>query len=393
MLNYDNILIEKIYEIVSIYVENNLLKFYKSSFSKDLINHIKSTLDITKLDKKDFKYFMKHINKVFNNYYKNDMPCRSHKNNRSRKIPNLSKIYIIRNIPQPPQRTEAWYRFRYDLITASNAYKCLGTDAKKNEIICEKCKDFAMHSGGFQDLDGPLHWGVKYEPLSVMYYEYYYNTKVEDFGCIQHQKYKFLGASPDGINVDPSSNLYGRMLEIKNPKSREITGIPKDEYWVQMQLQMEVCDLNYCDFLETKFIEYKNSKDFYSDGSFNESKDGMYKGIFLHFVKDNNSYYFYPPFECGKRVFDKWEEDTLNLKDIEGYEWMQNIYWKLEKVSNILVLRNKPWLTKAIPEIEKTWNIIEKERLDKSWSNRMPKKNKEKLKKMKSFPTIINVDI
>ena len=121
----------------------------------------------------------------------------------------------------------------------------------------------------------------------------------------------------------------------------------------------------------------ENSKDFYNDGSFNESKDGTYKGIFLHFIKDNKSYYFYPPFACGKRVFDKWEEDTLDRKDYEGYEWMQNIYWKLEKVSNILVLRNKSWLAKAIPEIEKTWNIIEKER----WINRGIKEKQKKIKK------------
>ena len=38
-----------------------------------------------------------------------------------------------------------------------------------------------------------------------------YETKVEDFGCIQ-----CLGASPDGINTETNSNLYGRMVEIKN---------------------------------------------------------------------------------------------------------------------------------------------------------------------------------
>jgi hypothetical protein len=46
------------------------------------------------------------------------------------------------------------------------------------------------------------------------------------------------------------------MLEIKNVVSREITGIPKPEYYVQMQLQMEVCDLEECDFLETKLISH-----------------------------------------------------------------------------------------------------------------------------------------
>ncbi len=28
-----------------------------------------------------------------------------------------------------------------------------------------------------------------------------YSSKVEDFGCIQHPVYKFIGASPDGIII------------------------------------------------------------------------------------------------------------------------------------------------------------------------------------------------
>ena len=88
-----------------------------------------------------------------------------------------------------------------------------------------------------------------------------------------HPKYPYIGASPDGINVDSTSGLYGRMLEIKNPTTREITGIPKEEYWVQMQLQMEVCGLNHCDFLETKFSVYETKEQFDEDGDFYKSKD------------------------------------------------------------------------------------------------------------------------
>ena len=62
-----------------------------------------------------------------------------------------------------------------------------------------------------------MHHGNKYEDVSIMFYEHKYNTKIRDYGCIQHDTYKFLGASPDGINVEPNSELYGRMLEIKNP--------------------------------------------------------------------------------------------------------------------------------------------------------------------------------
>jgi len=167
------------------------------------------------------------------------------------------KIQRLREIPQPVQRTSEWYKFRWNLITASNAYKAFETQASINQLIYEKCqplKTFEENGGEEEDVkmvntNTAMHWGQKYEPLSVMIYERKYGTKVEDFGCIQHPVYKFLGASPDGIIVNKESDRYGRMLEIKNPVSREITGIPKKEYWTQMQLQMEVCDLDECDFL------------------------------------------------------------------------------------------------------------------------------------------------
>ena len=34
-------------------------------------------------------------------------------------------------------------------------------------------------------------------------------------------------ASPDGINIKKDNPRYGRLLEIKNPTTREISGIPK----------------------------------------------------------------------------------------------------------------------------------------------------------------------
>jgi putative phage-type endonuclease len=173
-------------------------------------------------------------------------------------------IDYLRSKPQPEQRTNDWYKFRHNLLTASNAYKALSTQSAQNNLICEKCQPLKQNDPENQEvvksvnINSPLHHGQKYEPLSVMLYEQKYNTKVEDFGCIQHDNYNFIGASPDGINVDENSPLFGRMLEIKNVVSRVINGIPKKEYWIQMQLQMEVCDLDYCDFLETKFVEYES---------------------------------------------------------------------------------------------------------------------------------------
>jgi len=188
----------------------------------------------------------------------------------------LDKIEHLKQKPQPTQRTDEWYKFRHNLITASNAYKAFESQSTINQLIYEKCqplkknedeKHVNSHSTlpSMVNINTPFHWGQKYEPLSVMLYEYLYNTTVADFGCIKHDHYHFLGASPDGINVDVNSERFGRMLEIKNIVNREINGIPKKEYWIQMQLQMEVCDLDECDFLETKFVEYETANEFFKE--------------------------------------------------------------------------------------------------------------------------------
>ena len=51
-----------------------------------------------------------------------------------------------------------------------------------------------------------------------------YDTKLENKGVL-HDKYEFLKASPDGINIKRNNDRYGRLLEVKNPVSRELSGI------------------------------------------------------------------------------------------------------------------------------------------------------------------------
>ena len=133
----------------------------------------------------------------------------------------IKLVNHIENKPQPDQRTKEWYEFRYNLITASNAWKALKSQAAINQLVVEKCKDLDTSKSNVVNTSTPMHHGNKYEDVSIMFYEEKYNTKVKDYGCIKHDTYNFLGASPDGINVDITSDRYGRMLEIKNPTARE----------------------------------------------------------------------------------------------------------------------------------------------------------------------------
>ena len=333
-----------------------------------------------------------------------------------------NKIKYLRGIPQPEQRTSEWYKFRWNLITASNAWKAFESQPTINQLIYEKCQPLKVINNNDDEevkmvnTNTPLHWGQKYEPLTVMIYEREYNTKVEDFGCIQHSLYKFIGASPDGIIVNKDSDRYGRMLEIKNVVSRDINGIPKKEYWIQMQLQMEVCDLDECDFLETKFVEYPDEQSFISDTqNLHESNtdaknimvsaDNKTKGIILYFhTKEGKPFYKYKPLEIiTENDIKLWEEAELEKYESEPYNYtfLKFIYWKLEKLSCVLVLRNKEWFKNNIGQLEKVWKTIEEERIS-GYAHRAPvkKTKKEPLKPfiekeqgcLLKFTNIIKVD-
>lgn len=283
------------------------------------------------------------------------------------------QLEILRNKPQPEQRTPDWYARRHNLITASNAYLALGSDANQNRLIYEKCQPINTTKFSKVNTDSPMHKGQKYEPLSVLIYEKNYNTHIEDFGCITHETYNFLGASPDGINCDCKSDRYGRMLEIKNIVNREITGIPKKEYWTQMQLQMETCELPECDFLETRFIEYESYEEFINDGSdsFTHTADNKEKGIIICFSVNEQPIYEYAPIGITSEEYITWELNIMNMHKDDS--WIQQIYWRLDEISCILVLRNKLWFNAIIPKMQILWNTVLNERIN-GYEHRAPKR-------------------
>jgi putative phage-type endonuclease len=374
--NFDEIFDENISEIVHLHFIDSI--YYTDSTEEEID-------EIISICKKDF--------------FETVIPPRSYSSSIILQNPTIdettiqeitTQIDILRNKPQPIQRTTQWYLERFNLITASNAYKIFESDAMRNQLIYEKCQPSKMtsHLEGVTNTEpepiahvntnSPMHWGQKYEPLSVKIYEARFNTVVEDFGCIKHNSYSFLGASPDGINVDETNNRYGRMLEIKNIVNREIDGIPKKEYWIQMQLQMEVCNLNECDFLETKFIEYENYDEFKQDSTTEldtddveflnlcKSKDNKVKGVIIHFhQKTGYPFYDYMPFDLfDEEDIDEWTQQEIAKYESEhGYIYVNILYWKLEKVSCVLVCRNKEWFNANVKEMENFWKLIEHERI------------------------------
>jgi putative phage-type endonuclease len=326
------------------------------------------------------------INVAMHDYFKFIRPHRSYKYSFIRKSLNLEKmkkkIEFLESLYQPEQKTEEWYSHRHGLITASSVWKAFGSPSVQNQLIYEKCMPFDPTKYSRVNTESSLHWGQKYEVLSKQLYEEINGTKVQEFGCIRHpnSNYYFIGASPDGINVCPLSPLYGRLVEIKNVVSREINGIPKEDYWIQMQIQMEVCNLPECDFEETKFTEYEDEDAFNADSDetndslkWNYNLNGKRRGVIVYFAKDEKPFYQYAPLDITTKVeFDAWFEETVNTHD--KLTWIKNIYWRLEVYSCVLVLRNKEWFKNAVIKIEELWKIIENEK-QTGFQHRAPKRN------------------
>jgi hypothetical protein len=447
-------------ELIQDYVNKYICKMSSPSFyvelNKEITENIFNLLLISEnCEDFDYKEIEDVVLFISNNYFENNsqtIPLRSIKHYENMTTPielkNLDvlqkQIEKLTNIKLIKQRSPEWYEFRNQLITASNIWKVFGSQSQINSIIYEKCKAYTdylqlVNNNNNNEIDniivnentsnstntnlhGALHWGVKYEAVSVMIYEKMFNTKVSEFGCVQHSVHNFIGASPDGINTDINSPLYGRMIEIKNIFNREITGVPKEEYWIQTQVQMETCELDECDFIETRFKEFLCEDDFYNtshplnnetpnvgmdDSSIvnipiNELKDispnvecpisklYQYKGVILYFIKKcikpttfqiitnpntyNEPHYVYMPLtiDLNPETVNAWI-NTMRLEKETEYTLFNTIYWGLDEISCVLIQRNRLWFQSVFPKIQTVWNIIQNERVS-GYAHRCAKK-------------------
>lgn len=370
-------LVEACASLINDFIDANPLVFSSPDYQTTIRNEVTTLLEATLLpsvgiveeEELDLVYQMASYI-VFTSI----VPRRSYRKTFVRKVRNHEaiqrKLADIRSRPQSEQCTDQWYLDRWNRLSGSNAWKAFSTQSQLNSLIVEKCKPIEINKYRTVNTESPLHHGKRFEPVSTMYYEYTYGAKIAEFGCVPHSTHSFLGASPDGIVVNPECPRYGRMLEIKNVTTRKINGIPKEDYWIQMQIQMEVCDLNECDFLETQISSYPSYEEFAADGTFQKSADDKYKGVILYFQVDGQPFYEYAPFQCTEDEFETWQEEMMQLHS--NHTWVSNIYYRIDLISCVLVLRNKKWMEAAIIRLREVWNQILHDRQN-GYEHRLPR--------------------
>jgi putative phage-type endonuclease len=264
--------------------------------------------------------------------------------------------------PQPEQRSPQWYATRNQMVTASDWGAVLGENpySTYNKVLAAKARPDEKKFMG----NAATAWGQKYEPIMNMIYERRNNVRVLEFGLLQHPVHSFLGASPDGITEG------GVMVEIKCPSSREITGIPPRYYWCQVQGQIEVCNLEVCDFIEGKFVEWQ-AGDEMDEGTLekvaNKSADCRERGMFLmylHKKTKEEKKYTSPVFdEADQQGMDDWV-DTRTRELGPDYILMDREYWQLTLFSKARIERDRNWFAAALPRLDSFWKAVLKMRED-----------------------------
>jgi hypothetical protein len=249
------------------------------------------------------------------------------------------------------QRTTEWYKQGQTVLTASQFATILKGARTRGQLVMEKAATVTdpqkkINCVRTEDIRA-FDWGIRFEPVIKQIYENITKSTVTDLGRLLHETDANLAASPDGLVTE--GDRRGRLVEFKAPITRPIKAdeIPED-YWIQMQIQMEVADLNLCDYFEVKFSSPYGLKEWNKPP---ETDINHGKGtIFLVGDKEDEQprYYFYPKFGSD-------EEPTL--KDDEVI--LERIPWISTSYNLKTVERSSTWFKSMAENIAKFWKDVE----------------------------------
>ncbi len=324
--------IDRVYK----YLENEVIP--KMNHESDLLNYIVENIYNNLVISLDSNITKEYIQKRLSN------------------IENYKKqLQIIKEIPMIIQRSDEWFNVRKNLITASDMAQALnkGKFGSQKDFLIKKINNLVENSNTYVQSDNvALLWGVKYEEVANKIYMKRNRVEVFEFGLIKHPTISCFGASPDGISE------LGIMLEIKCPFKRKIDGSIPEQYWMQIQGQLEVCDLEECDYLECKLRQYNNEADFLSDShtDYILTKDLNEKGIVIEYKKDGERNYLYSDLNKTISELVEWKEDIITEFDYTiEYEI---VYWRLDEYFCKRVYRDKEFFNKNIENLKYLWDKI-----------------------------------
>lgn len=270
----------------------------------------------------------------------------------------VNQLNVLKTIPKLIQRTHEWHKTRETLITASDIGQAInkGKFGSQKDFLIKKIDTVHGCVPDSQKFisNQAVIWGTMFEEAALKIYSKRNGCVIYDFGLLRHPYKPYLGASPDGITD------IGIMLEIKCPFRREITGEIPEQYYLQIQGQLEVADLEECDYIECKFEEYTNEDDFKRDvytldGKYNciLTADRMDRGIII----DVNNSYQYTGIGWNTQQMLKWKNQIIS--DIPFGKEYRIHFWRLSKYHVKRVYRDRELWNDVESNLRYIWNRVE----------------------------------
>lgn len=264
------------------------------------------------------------------------------------------RVEAIKAAPQIPQRSEEWYKNYSKVLTASEFSALFSQNKRRRDLVLSKANPPLEQVSNYRlacptEEMNALGWGIRFEPVIKQILEYKDKCTIYEPGRLQHKTNTSLAASPDGL-IEKALDLkqVGRLVEIKCPYSRVIGKEIPSEYWIQMQIQMEVADVDECEYIEAELIS-KKSKQIDVDLS-----GTTYQG-FVYLIQTD--------VDDGE-VFDyKYLYGDVDSKDIPeipvGYKLVETIPWGLKAWHRKIVQRDKTWYAGTMSWQEAFWKDVD----------------------------------
>jgi len=270
-------------------------------------------------------------------------------------------IQRLLNMPQIEQRTDAWYQDALGLLSASQFNTILKSGRTRGQLVLQKASlepiDLSQRRTVVttQDLN-PFTWGIRFEPIVKQIYQALTGTRVVDLGRLKHKTDKRLAASPDGLVIEGPDQRLSRFVEFKAPVTRKILSVVPDDYMAQMQIQMEVGQVEECDYLEVKFTSGYGPKVPHvtiPSGNPTLFEQRWFFGM-IHLVVNEDTYelirYEYSPLNTTE-----WEPELKpNELVTEAIPW-----WTSEWFTTT-VGRSRTWFDSVQPAMKAFWEDVEK---------------------------------
>lgn len=273
-----------------------------------------------------------------------------------------AKVNHLKTVPQIEQRTDAWYEHYSKVLTASEFSTLFGSAKARRSLILSKAfpkkEDRGYRLASPTNDMNAMGWGIRFEPVIKMILEQKYDCKIYEAGRITHTENGMLAASPDGIIEESKiQEQIGRLIEIKCPYTRAIGGEIPYEYWVQMQVQMEVCDLDECEYLEAEILSPRFGVETV-DLSGCETKGFIY--VIKQDVEDGQPFHY-------KYLYG--EIDSERKPDVpEGYIVVETVPWGLKKWYRKVVSRDRGWYTSTVIWQDAFWSDVALAKAGKPYS-------------------------